>query len=1096
MIEATAGYIATTLLQGLVIPGIAKKLASRAAEKGARLKDIEGPHWLRQIGTWLDAHQVSSPAAIKGIINGHQEEILRVLEAHEGELSELGKQIFDSINELKERIDSQQLTDEDKVFLAEIKQNLDPEEFEKRAEKLLQTTAGIDTLAFREELTTFFNNMGWGDKLDIINSKLDLVLENLIRGIKDIQERLELIEKSTKITIRYLPETPPDVSEFVDRKQQLEDLRNSLNKKNTIVIQGIAGIGKTLLAAKLKQNLDNDYTTFWKELHDFSSFDSVTRALAGFLRDNGDPDLAEYIEGGDSEHETIIDLLIKSFEKKNYVLFFDNYHEVVDQKIHKLFEQFKNRLIGSTIVITTRNPPPFVSPIDYLKNQITGESLEGFDLDATKEYLDRMGLEVSPEQLLEIDNRMNGHPLSLLMFVSLAIEMGVEKILENLPETGIDKYLYNEIYQRLNDNEQRVIEAISVFRTPFASDACVSVARGENVKKTLRDLEEKLLIKRKDKLYYLHDLVRELSYNLIDNPREYHRRAGEYYAQLERTPENILETTYHMIKDAGAVNDEAIDYLMGAPQDKYTRFVILGILDSNKIDTKKSFELFEYLLKDDVAEIQSYAVDILAKNKNIDIDKTLNILNQVINEDKNPYLTKRTIQSLSNFEAEIFTDVIPIISKIIKSKKYEYYWSVLVLIKDLDIKGPEIIEILKDIATSQLTDLQWYNNRKEAFELLKERGIALFEAASQIDYLHELRQMTIEQALEYLKRLAYPEKGKETDIHLFGFDHNFLFFILRELYKVQSYETSILMKHFLATLERNPFQHLFEILGEHRYFDREIIQSFLESDNRIVSLTGFMALEYALNKVVDGEVVVVDEKIRKEILELLKEVMTWKEEKPLIAAMAKVTYEAATNPTETENVGLGTKLETTLVKGAVEILGPRMVRNFMTAADSECKEYNIVLYWSSYRGILYTKPGKLREVFRVIGKGDDMFLRICDFMYDQLRISPEGALDILYKFALRSKNSQVRVGAVDLANIVGRLAPAKVLEIYEKLLSLPEYRDNRTRLTLTHNHRNFLQTSRKDEAQKNLKILMNDEDCQVAMLADIVLNGIRFREVS
>nr|QNO52943.1 hypothetical protein IEHOEKMD_00014 [Methanosarcinales archaeon ANME-1 ERB6]QNO53962.1 hypothetical protein MMBEDHBC_00017 [Methanosarcinales archaeon ANME-1 ERB6] len=79
----------------------------------------------KKIGHWLDDHYVSTPEAVEKIIKEHQEEILRRLTDHEGELSDLRKQIFDAVNELKERIDNARLTEEDKEFLAEVKKNFD-----------------------------------------------------------------------------------------------------------------------------------------------------------------------------------------------------------------------------------------------------------------------------------------------------------------------------------------------------------------------------------------------------------------------------------------------------------------------------------------------------------------------------------------------------------------------------------------------------------------------------------------------------------------------------------------------------------------------------------------------------------------------------------------------------------------------------------------------------------------------------------------------------------------------------------------------------------------------------------------------------------
>jgi hypothetical protein len=191
VVDIAAGYIANALLQNLVIPEIAKRLAGKAGEKGAKLKDIEKPEWLRKIGQWLDDHPVGTPEKVEKIINEHQEEILRELTEHKGELSDLGQQIFDVVNELKGRIDDARLTGDDKEFLAEVKKNFDPDEFEKRLEKILKKNLDVDSQKIHDELTIFFDNMGWDDKLDVIDSKLDLVLKNISEGIEDIKGRLD-----------------------------------------------------------------------------------------------------------------------------------------------------------------------------------------------------------------------------------------------------------------------------------------------------------------------------------------------------------------------------------------------------------------------------------------------------------------------------------------------------------------------------------------------------------------------------------------------------------------------------------------------------------------------------------------------------------------------------------------------------------------------------------------------------------------------------------------------------------------------------------------------------------------------------------------
>ena len=392
----------------------------------------------------------------------------------------------------------------------------------------------------------------------------------------------------------------------------------------------------------------------------------------------------------------------------------------------------------------------------------------------------------------------------------------------------------------------------------------------------------------------------------------------------------LIDDAYHDLLDEGVLREQ--EGLVEFFHQNFFEYAVAKAL----IEKEDEKQIEEFLSGEDV-EVQSLAVGILVRNKHLDVDRILHILWQIIEKDASPHLTTRTIQYLVEFGRERFDDIIWIIDQIVESGKYEYYWSILVLIKDTGIESSEIIEILKKLATAQLTGLRWYTTRKEAFELLKAMGVNIFPESFKMDYLGELRQMTPEEALDYVGKLAQSDEEGVTDADLFTFDHNFLFFVLRELYKECPYETCVLMKYFLTILERSPFQHIFEILGAHKYFNSEIIRSFVKSDNKLVSFTGFMALEYALNNVVDGEVANVDNGVRNEILKLLSEIKTWERGNPLLAAMAAVTYGEATTPSKPMRMRWGERIRTKLVKRVVENIGPRMTKNFMLAEDGEEK---------------------------------------------------------------------------------------------------------------------------------------------------------------
>lgn len=1091
--EIAAGYIADALLQNLVIPEIAKRLAGKAGEKGVKLKDIEKPEWLQKIGLWLDDHPVSTPGKVEKIITEHQEEILRELTEHKGELSDLGQRIFDAVNELKERIDDARLTDEDKEFLAEVEKNFDPDEFEKRLEKILQNNAGVDQQKLREELTTFFDNMGWDDKLDVIDSKLDLVLKNISEGIEDIKGRLDRIEKSKQIEIRYLPEALPDVSDFVDRETYLDDLRNTLAKKNTIVIQGIAGIGKTQLAAKLQQNIKEEYITFWKELRDVDTFDSVSRTLAGFLRENGDSELAGYIEDGATDHDTIITMLLGSLENKNYVLFFDNYHVVENKEIHDLFKQFKDRLKGSTIVITTRNPPSFVQ-IDLDGSNITEKGVEGFELEATKEYLEQMGVNVSEEQLSEINRRMGGHPLSLSMFVSLTKkgEMEVGEILNKLPKKGrLERYLYNNIYERLNDDEQRLLETMSVFRTPVLSEACVYVAESRNVKKTLIRLEEKLLVKEKEDLYYLHDLIRDFSYNLIDDPKEYHRHAGEYYAQLEKTPENILETTYHMIKDVGGVNNEVIDYLLDTPTDAYTHFVVLNILAENKIQSLKFFDLIKRVYDTGSVDIKQLTVTSLVNNKELDSDKTIGIIEEIINKDENNDVAYFAIYSLTEFTNILPERVLEILDKIILNpKEKKLVFAILTMLQDSGFKNEGTISILKQLIYSDSVNID-LTYKRIAYNILEDWGIALSDIS--IVNPNIFREMSVDEVFEFINKYLSSEKK------LLFINEFVLHFILCKLYEIKPDVSSEFMKKCLKITTTPNFEQFSEVLANPRYYNPEIINDFLaEKNDWIIRFTGFMALEFNINNEFKNVSVERHEKAKKASISIFKKLLNDRDY--FMREMAKVAYDRATTPKEIEKTKITQKIKSKAINKMLDLVHLNTIQRYLVASAEYSPQYQALAFWLGYNAVLpNSNPAETLGVLHAAGRDGVIEKNIVQFIYDEVKNNPCAAIEILNKFSINSDDFLLRAAAIDGIDMMGQKCPEKALETFESLLSsigreLKFWLLGVGSTGLLRNYRDRPDGPEKERIKSILERLRQDEDKEVSAFADIVLNGIQFRE--
>nr|QNO52945.1 HTH-type transcriptional regulator MalT [Methanosarcinales archaeon ANME-1 ERB6] len=896
--------------------------------------------------------------------------------------------------------------------------------------------------------------------------------------------------------ITYFPPASPDVADFVNRDAEQNNLEELIRqKKHMIIIQGIAGIGKTQIAAKIMENIKKrDYITYWKEMRNVDTFDSVTRDLAGFLRNNNDSELADYIEGDGTEHEIIINILLNSLKEKQYALFFDNYQVVENKEIHDLFKRFKDKLTNSTIIITTREPPQFVNPVDKIQSKVKEENVEGFDLEATKKYLEQQGVEVSKEQLVKIDQKIGGHPLSLLMFASLSGEREIDEIdeiIENLPETGIEEYLYDEIFKRLTEEEQEVLEALSIFRTAVTADACIQVSKTAKVKMILMSLIRKLLVKRKKDLYYLHDLIREFSYNLIDKTKEYHKRAGEYYSSLEKMHENITETCYHLIKYYDAVNDRIIEYLMDTPADAYTHFVILNILDENKVESLKFFDLIKRIYDIGSVDIKKLTITSLVNNKELDIDETISIIEEIIDKDENSDITYFAIYNLTEFTNILPERVLGILNGIIKNpKEKKYVYAILNMLQDSGFKHDGTISILKQIIYADSVNINLIH-RRTAYNILEDWGIALSDI-SKVDP-SIFREMNVEEVFEFIDKYLSAEKK------VIFINDGVLHFILCELYKINPDVSREFMKKYLKIPASPNFEQISEVLANPMYYNPEIINDFLAEENDwIIRFTGFMALEFNINNEFKNAPVEKHEETKKVSITILKTLLN--DEDPLLSEMAKVAYDRTKKTKKVEKTKLAQKIKNKVTRKMMNLVDLKMIQRYLVAGFELTTQHQTLLFWLLYNALLpNTNPTETFGLLHAAGRAGVIEKNIVQFVYNEVKNNPCDAIEILNKFGIKSDYFMSRVGAIVGIDMIGRICPEKALETYESLLSTIERELKFVLLGsgstgLLRNFRDRPEGPEKERIKSILKRLKQDEDKEVSAFADMILNGIQFKD--
>ncbi|MFQ5891404.1 MAG: ATPase domain-containing protein [Candidatus Methanofastidiosia archaeon] len=336
--------------------------------------------------------------------------------------------------------------------------------------------------------------------------------------------------------VSFLEEKPlqeissiPKIQFFVGREDELRRLEEASN--NIVVLEGIAGIGKTALLSHLERKLQKGYKIYWQTLREIDTFDSILFKLFLFLEDVGDLHM-DFSDFSKKDEGTKVNLVIRGLEKIECVLFFDDYRSVRDDKINTLFEMFKEKVKNTRIFVASRHVPKFCT---FPRAEgVTQQTIDGLRLKDTSRFLSEKGVNLDREMLGEVREKLGGHPLSLEMFCHLARKGNPEEVLREIPETGVGDFLWNEIYEKLSPEEQELLESISVFRKPLSLEALLEICREIKVKKTLRMLENKLLVKKQKNTYLVHEVIRNFCYQLLDDPRELHTKAANYYSKKIR----------------------------------------------------------------------------------------------------------------------------------------------------------------------------------------------------------------------------------------------------------------------------------------------------------------------------------------------------------------------------------------------------------------------------------------------------------------------------------------------------------------------------------------------------------------------------------
>jgi len=296
----------------------------------------------------------------------------------------------------------------------------------------------------------------------------------------------------------------PRLRHFYGRETELDNMVNLLEARaTTLLVPGIAGIGKTTVASKLIERFLHRRNLLYHRCQDWEGSRSFFESVADWLSSMGNSDFSTYLaatpvpQPGDAAR-----LLVEALQGSPALIVIDDFHKVADLVLHQTFQAMSLNLLGSEekigLVMFSRSFKPVV-PTKDAEGRIASLvlPLDGLDSASGRKLLSSFE-QLEEEQWLHIHGLSRGHPLVLELINRGASAGAFHETLEN--------YVTVEIFSKLSAEQKRVLSALAIFREPVFLDALAQQQLDTDV---LDSLVESGLARQADAdTYDVHDLIR------------------------------------------------------------------------------------------------------------------------------------------------------------------------------------------------------------------------------------------------------------------------------------------------------------------------------------------------------------------------------------------------------------------------------------------------------------------------------------------------------------------------------------------------------------------------------------------------------------
>lgn len=338
----------------------------------------------------------------------------------------------------------------------------------------------------------------------------------------------------------------PRTDTFVGRADDLKYYTEKLTSQNMVIIEGMPGVGKTALAARLLTlgNEPDKGRIFWHTCYPNDGVYTLLSSFAAFLAWYGQPNAWELLQNSNNWNDPprlnqLLGYLFQSLVHKNYVLWIDNIHYLIsDPHYLKVIDRFYQATANGDIklVVTSNQSLMFGT---YAEPRL----LKGLTLIDTGLLLKERSIELSRSLIKDLHEQTEGNAQLLTLAIE-NLKQPVNKavfIAQLVEAPDVRTFLTEFLDAGLTDQQQSIMQIIAtVLGWPISARAIRILLDSDiDIRSTLDYLCNRFLlyavVGQQSMEYEQHNMLQEYYYEKLNPNQRFklHRRAAKYYAQTE-----------------------------------------------------------------------------------------------------------------------------------------------------------------------------------------------------------------------------------------------------------------------------------------------------------------------------------------------------------------------------------------------------------------------------------------------------------------------------------------------------------------------------------------------------------------------------------